>query len=378
MPRTVGLADVALFVLPMVWLALVGCGREASSGVDKASSHGQLRPSVALHVLIVNEPRLVEAMERLRGEWAERFGGDLDFSSVNWAEVATAERLEADVIVFPSRYMGELCVRGWLRPVRPHVLESEQLDTFDLFPLVRRRLIRWGGQTMALPLAVDWPLMADPSERRPLLAFLLAAAPELISNERVGEFFDLQTMKPRITDPPFVDALSRFVEGATASSEQGRGTGSPVPVLGFGDPLVAVSAWSHNAASAFKLIAWLVQADTSTQLARAFTGMLPVRRSLVTSPFWYDPALTASQRSELGKLLEAALSGERCLFVPRIPGVDEYLAALEQAVKSALNEKIPPAEALESAARSWEQITDAHGREAQRAAYLKHLGIDEP
>jgi len=378
MPRIAWLPRVASYFLATVWLALIGCGREEPRVVGRSAATGQLRPSVTLRVLVVNEAQLSEGIVRLQGEWMERFGGELTAFAVGWTDLASAKTVEADVIVFPSRYLGELCVRGWLRPMRPHVLESEQLDMADILPFVRRELIRWGGQSMALPLGINLPLMAETRDQQPVLSFLLSVAPSLITDDRVGKFFDLQTMRPRITEPPFVEALSRLVERAGDSSEPTRCAIPPVPILGFGDRLIAVSTASHNAASAFKLITWLAQADISTQLARSASPMLPVRRSLAASALWYDPALTAGQRGELGKMLEAALSGERCLLVPRIPGVDEYLAALDQGVKSALFENVPAAQALEWSAQRWEQITDAHGRESQRAAYLKHLGIDEP
>ena len=86
-----------------------------------------------------------------------------------------------------------------------------------------------------------------------------------------------------------------------------------------------------------------------------------------------------SERVARGKRLEAALSGEQCLLVPRIPGVDEYLAALDEAVEDAVRrQSVAAATRCKQAAEQWEQITDAHGRDAQRQAYLKHLGISEP
>jgi hypothetical protein len=77
-------------------------------------------------------------------------------------------------------------------------------------------------------------------------------------------------------------------------------------------------------------------------------------------------------------VLEAALSGEKHLLIPRIPGVDEYLAALDEAVKAVMNDHVAAQTALDNAAKRWEEITDAHGRDAQRKAYLKHLGIGAP
>src|SRR5688572_355600 len=45
-----------------------GCRQEDSAPTSAATP----RPSVALRVLVVNEPDLAEAIDRLRGEWNER------------------------------------------------------------------------------------------------------------------------------------------------------------------------------------------------------------------------------------------------------------------------------------------------------------------
>jgi hypothetical protein len=65
-------------------------------------------------------------------------------------------------------------------------------------------------------------------------------------------------------------------------------------------------------------------------------------------------------------------------LVPRIPGVDEYLAALDEAVDETVRLGAAPQDALAKAAQRWEEITDARGRDSQRPAYWKHLGISEP
>jgi hypothetical protein len=335
-----------------------------------------------LRVLVVNEPALVEALNRLRGEWTERSGGELTASGTTWKELNEAKTLDADVVVFPSRYLGELCTRNWLRPVRANVLESEALKSTDIFPLVRNELIKWGGQTMALPLGLDLEAISLATAAKPdAISLLLFAAPTAVSNERLGVLFDAETMKPRIAESPFVDALTRLAQlnADTTGAEKPAASvnESQLPILGYNDRLIAVTTSSRNAASAFNLIEWLAQPDSSTQFARLGLGVLPVRISLASSAAWYDPALTASQRSEVSKTLVAELSGEKCLVVPRIPGIDEYLVALDDAVKAAVVDKVPPTDALQKASKKWEQITEARGRDAQREAYQKHLGISD-
>jgi ABC-type glycerol-3-phosphate transport system substrate-binding protein len=150
-----------------------------------------------------------------------------------------------------------------------------------------------------------------------------------------------------------------------------------VPLLGAGGRLAAVTSSSRNAASAFKLLEWLASPEGSSQLARAGQGTMPVRKSLESSPAWYDPALSAGERADLGKALETTLSQPKCLILPRIQSVDEYLAALDQAVSDVVTGEHTPEAALEKASRRWDEITDQTGRDAQRRAYLKHLGLNE-
>ena len=325
---------------------------------------------------MVNEPELAEAIERLRGEWAERSGGSLTAESRPWNDVAAS--IEADVILFPSRYLGELCTGDGLRPVRPNVLQSREFNAADVFPLVRHQLIRWGGQTMALPLGVDLTAAGEPIRRPPAIRWLTHAAPHLVSNDRIGVLFDPQTMKPRITEPPFIDALQQFAESNADDRSTRSAEAQRVPVLGYADRLAAVTTASRNAASAFQLVGWLAAPEISSQLARAGEGTLPVRRSLASLPAWHDPKLTSDERTELATELTAALSQHQCLLIPRIPGIDDYLAALDDAIQAAVAHPADAHTALQQAAAAWEKISESRGRDAQRTAYAKHLSISEP
>jgi hypothetical protein len=325
-----------------------------------------------LRVLVVNDQGLAEAIGRLRGEWHEVSGGELTAAARAWSEIAAADKLDADVIVFPTRYMGELCVRGLLRPVRKSVLEDKSLDFHDFFPLVRQRLIVWGGQVMALPLGIDFPGLTVNWNPPRAVSYLVTVAPKAVDPTRIGDLFDPKSMTTRIGDP----ALAALFQSDVGSQSQDQG-GKPVLVLGFGDRMASVTTATRNAASAFKLLAWLASADVSSQLARAEIGSQPARKSLSSSASWYDPALTEAERRPVGKNLQAALEGNDALIVPRIPGVDEYLAALDEAMNQVALDGVKSEDAFKQAAAKWEQITDAHGRDAQRQAYLKHLNVNE-
>lgn len=334
----------------------------------------------------MNEPELVESITRLRGEWTERSGGELTASPTTWKDLSTAKSLDADVIIFPSRYLGELATRNWLRPVRSSLLDSEDFNSADILPLVRNELIKWGGQTMALPLGFDPATVLPPTSEPGAIALLTQAAPHAITNERLGVLFDADTMKPRITEPAFVDALTQLARANNEKPNDGQTTtetSSPrdaqkrPPVLGNNDRLIAVTTSSRNAATAFKLIAWLAQADISSQFARVGNGVLPARLSAASSSAWYEASLAPDKRSDLSKKLVAALSGQQSLLIPRIPGIDEYLAALDDAVRGSVVDKSPPQETLHKAAERWEHITNSLGRDKQRGAYQKHLGFSD-
>ena len=367
--RLISLGFVAGVVL------LSGCPRGEQA---KPQAAGEApRASVALRVLVVNEPGVAEAINRLRGEWAERSGGELSTMSSEWKDVAGAKGLEADVVIFPSRYLGELSTRGWLRPIRSSVLEGDEFDGKEVFPIVRRELMRWGGEVMALPLGVELVVTGTQNKSHPGLNFLAIAAPNAVSDGREGVLFDPQTMKPRIADAVFVEALQRLAKAEPAKKPDERSDVPIVPVFGFADRLMGVTTSSRNGASAFKLAAWLASADVSTQLESAGDRMLPVRRSLATSTSRHDPAQSSGEREDSAKTPETALNADRCLLVPRIPGVDEYMSALDEAAKAPPADKAAAEAALQKVAERWEQITNAHGREAQRQAYLKHLQISE-
>jgi ABC-type glycerol-3-phosphate transport system substrate-binding protein len=59
----------------------------------------------------------------------------------------------------------------------------------------------------------------------------------------------------------------------------------------------------------------------------------------------------------------------------RLPGREEYLSALDQAVNDALQGKKSPQDALTAAAGAWDKITARRGLEAQRTALERSLGL---
>src|SRR6188768_1166337 len=110
----VGEQPIYSFLAVLTLTFTCGCPKTQSiPSAPAASTPAEPRASVALRVLVVNEPQLLDAINRLRGEWAERSGGELSASGTTWQNLSASKTLDADVVVFPSRYLGELCTRNW-------------------------------------------------------------------------------------------------------------------------------------------------------------------------------------------------------------------------------------------------------------------------
>ncbi|WP_145288111.1 hypothetical protein [Pirellulimonas nuda] len=379
----------------------------------------------------MNDAPLAQAIERLRGEWRAASGGELD---VFVAQDLTQAAAGSDVVVFASRYLGELCCARLLRPIRAGVLESEDLALHDVAPLARQHEIRYGGVTMALPLGCPTPLLAYAGEAPPDMwgpqdgvasplegpqaayALLVRAACYASHPSREAMLFDPDSMAPRLTEQPFVRALEELASVAgqkkdpaagasrvawpdrtskpggigregevsllpgagavyNAISDAWEATESPrrVTLLASSGRLAGVTAASRNAASAFRLVEWLAGRENARQLATASPGVAASRTSLrrLSDP-WLGP--DGPSGSAFSSELNDALAQPGYVTTPRIIGVDRYLEALAAAVRSAARDGAPPAQALQDAAAAWEALTEEAGRDLQRRAYRADLG----
>jgi hypothetical protein len=397
-----------------------------------------------LRVLVVNDPPLATAINRLRGEWTEREGGTFAAESKPWVDVAAADNIDTDVIVFPMRYLGEMADR--LRPIRESVSGSRLHDIEDLLPLVRQKLGVYGGRSLAFPIGVQVPLVGyydewlqpgsapppaswqehhalvsrvgeappvwparDAIDNWPAIMLLARAAAYACHPRQESPLFDPVSMAPRIAGPPFVRALDEWLNetrsSISASADntpkgilhwaelpgteqvfnQSTGEWEPVPNISrrvpflAGGTLIAVTGTSRNAASAFELAAWLSSSEIVSKIVPAGTVLLPCRRSnLPLADRWIADSTDRGGRAKVAHVVEAALTSDDCLMVPRIPGVDKYLAELANAVEIALRGELSPASALEQGTSRWNDITDGLGRDSQRRAYLNHLGQAAP
>lgn len=375
---------------------------------------------------VVSDEPLQKALDRLRGEWAELGGGAYETVVLDEATPEAFERAELDACVFASPDLGPLCESGSLRPIRSSTLRDERLNWEDIAPLVREREATYGGVVMALPLGSATPLLLGPpdapgielagDDRELALTLLAWAAPHAVHPSTVATLFDDASMAPRLKSPPFERALDELASAAGQGAPDAgdrrtvvwpmrdvllagdalRYEVAPIPaateafnplarqwepavggatLVGSRGSLMAITSRSRNAAAASRLAAWLAGVENARTLAVAGVNVAVHRASLSgLSDDWL-----LEKRSVLGREFAsqnlAALRADRWLLAPRIPGWREYLATLGSAVRKRIDGAAMSAEVLAEAAAAWERITDRLGRQRQRTAYLRSVGL---
>ena len=149
-----------------------------------------------------------------------------------------------------------------------------------------------------------------------------------------------------------------------------------VPLAGISGRLGAVTAQGANADAAFHLLAWLSGPQWSKRVSTASPATTLYRAShLESGPEWVDSRLGAAAALEYAETVERSHSSADVFGAPRIAGRSRYLAALDRAVRDALDGNVASETALETAADEWRKITAELGLEGQRAAYRRSLGL---
>jgi multiple sugar transport system substrate-binding protein len=149
-----------------------------------------------------------------------------------------------------------------------------------------------------------------------------------------------------------------------------------VAFLGIASRMGAVNAKSPAREAAFALLVWLSEGQYSLQICPVSTATTLFRKSHLEKPqLWTEKELAPSAAAQYAVSASTTLNREAWLDL-RLPGRDEYLAVLDEAVQAAVEGKTPPAEALSTAAEKWRKITEKHGKESQKSAYLHSLGLE--
>ena len=157
---------------------------------------------------------------------------------------------------------------------------------------------------------------------------------------------------------------------------RGESAQQRVTLLGVSGRLGSVTSESRQAPDALRMLSWL-NGQLSDQICPESKHTTLFRDShLERANLWVDSQLDEKAAAHYGEVVQQALSRSGWLCSVRIPGRDRYRAALDTAVNAVLEGAATSEEALTTAAQSWEEITESFGRDAQREAYMRSIGLE--
>jgi multiple sugar transport system substrate-binding protein len=232
-------------------------------------------------------------------------------------------------------------------------------------PMEARRAILSGQCAMA----VTWPTAASsPSES--------AAAAKIEPGTRAADVVSLG-----FADLPgaaeVYNPKTKQWETAESPVETASPAATRVSLLSIAGRVGSVTAESQSAEFAFRLLIWLSGDEWGPQICSASSETTLFRRSFLIRPErWVEPHFARTAAKEYAEFVVRSLMRPQWLECPRIPGQGEYMAALDEAVRSAVEGKQSPAEALANAAQRWGEITARIGVDSQRTAYVRSLGLE--
>jgi len=145
-----------------------------------------------------------------------------------------------------------------------------------------------------------------------------------------------------------------------------------VTLVGVAGRMGSVTRLSSQPGETARALALLASADWSRRISPHSLATAPFRSAHNAHVSAWAEQLDAASANSYGDAVENALRRPDWLFSPRIPGRDDYLVSLSDAVREAVG-GADIAESLASVCDSWDQITSKRGLESQRKAYQDSL-----
>jgi len=151
---------------------------------------------------------------------------------------------------------------------------------------------------------------------------------------------------------------------------------SRVPFVGRGGTIAAVPKSAAHALGGRQLLLALTGREWGPELSAANPAAVWTRPVTPTRAEQDLPDLEESTtRAAYVETIEATWQRQTALTFPRILGRERYLAALDEAVRAAVQGHKTPARALSDCAAVWRTLTAEYGLDAQLAAYRLDLGL---
>lgn len=463
------------------------------------AGEGRRFDGVEITVGVMNAKAIGNPAKDHARTWEARTGGRVRIREFPFADLydalnrgLTGQDESFDVVFYASAWAGDF--HPYLAELPPVVAEDESFD--DIHPTYRDRLMKWDGHWISVTVDGDLftgyyrrDLFDDPRNRGEFKArygyelippgtwrqyrdiaeffagrigpdgerlygaaeafapggqqfwdaFARAAAYTNPPGQPGGQFFDPETMRPRINNPGWARAVGEyleilrfcppqalsqgiadsrrtFVEGRAAMTLDWGDTGQisadralsrvadnvgyfmlpgttevwndraarwetqdkpyKVPFLAFGGWVAGVPRASAQADAAWDFILWFSNPENSLRdVVQGDTGVNPYRFTHFSAIDAWTQVFSRRAAAEYLGVIKASLDSPSAALDLRLPGFNEYAAAFEIHLTRALRGEVAVQEALDAVAIAWDAITDRHGRESQRKLYRASMGL---
>jgi len=145
--------------------------------------------------------------------------------------------------------------------------------------------------------------------------------------------------------------------------------------LGWGLYVMKAAEEGGVADASWDLVSHLTGKDISAWMSIYPSGMNPWRNSHFNAQEWEPSGFPLDEAQEYLTSIQDSYNHPNRIVDLRIPGVGQYWGAAEAEWTRALGGDVSPQEALDAAARRWDEITDSLGRERQVELYRASLGL---
>jgi len=250
----------------VVVVMAAGCSRQENAALVGEAT---VPRESEFKLIVVDDPPMAAAIERLRAEWKARTGATLAIVQLTLDELLSAKCLPAgaDAVIYPSGQVGLLVQRGWIMPLPAEYATNRELAWSDTFELLQVAETRWGQIPYAVPFGstvltcyyrtdlfdrfrkrppITWQeyqVLAEFFAKRENLSgveipdawsatveplasgwagrvLLARAAAYAKHRDHYSTLFKIDTMQPLVAGAPFVRALEELVAAAKLSPEK--------------------------------------------------------------------------------------------------------------------------------------------------------------
>lgn len=152
-----------------------------------------------------------------------------------------------------------------------------------------------------------------------------------------------------------------------------------VNFLNFGGWVFSISKFSKNPVPAYKFATYFTSPERSLLDVcgvHGYTGANPWRFSHFKNvDKWVEGGWSKESVTKYLETIQTILSDPKAITDLRIPGAAEYYDYLDLYLAEVLSGTKAPRDACDAIYNEWVKITEAHGKEKQRALYRESLGL---